>query len=261
MSDRDRIISRVQKLLAFDENNASEGEIENALKMAQNLMEAHAIEQAELEAESQSSDPVVREQANSKLKANVAKWESWLGAAVRTVVPGVDYYQTNEYVRAFDGTGKLRRQSMLVWYGPADLVEVAKALFDETRAVIATLAQGNFGGVYKGQGRSYCEGFASALHDKAYRQRQENEEKRLAEATEGAIVLRMTDIVKKAKAENSEWLQEAHGIKLTSAGGGGGGHHYGDAYGEGKKDGQRHDFTPGKPTGKLAGGRLALPGA
>jgi hypothetical protein len=249
MAENERIIARIRKLLAFDGDNATEGEIENAMRLAQELMERHAIDAAELAdrpADDRPAEPE-RDRRSSTIGARVSTWESTLAWAVVQAVPGVNHYSSTEFKRSF-GTGRSRRQATIVWYGPADLVEVAAELYESTRLTIATMAAGVYSGVYRGQGRSYCEGFASALYAKARKQRQAGEH---AEKL-GAIVLA-------SEAANKKWLATTHNIKLRTVSRGGGGAHYGDAYGEGRKDGERHGFNPGRPSGKLSGGRAALP--
>lgn len=250
MTDRESIINKVRKLLAFDEDTATQGEIENAMSLAQQLMEKHALDAADVDRISDEPEEIWRDKINSELNSTLATWESMLANAVEQAVPGVNHYRGREYKRTFGNGGRSRRIMTIVWYGPADLVEVAKALFDETRLVISTLAAGVYGGVYRGQGRSYCEGFADALRRKAEAQRSGSEHAEQLNA-----------IVLSSEAANRGWLLETHGVKLSKASRSSGGRHFGDAYGEGKKDGERHGFTPGKPTGKLRGGRLALPGS
>lgn len=250
--DKSRIIERIRKLLAFDGSNATPGEVENAVRLAQQLMEQHAIESAELEsaAPAGSTGPeYVR--TPSDLGAKCALWESALAAAVRTAVPGVDCYRATTTRRTFDGTGDVRTVAVVYWYGPVDLVEVAQRLYEETRTVIAAMAVGAYGSIYKGEGRSYAEGFAAGLQRKATEQRRASEHRDAI----GAIVLRR-------EAQNQAWLMKAHGVKL-----GGGtratgpnGRHYGSAYGAGSRDAASYGFTPGRASAKLAGGRRALPG-
>lgn len=247
-STRDSIIRKIQKLMQMDGGNATEGEVRNAHEAAQRLMEQHAIEMADLE-EGQPRDSIDRDRSRSELAANVSQWETSLAWAVHKMVPGVSWYRSTEYKRTFGGSGRMRRQSVVIWYGPTDLVEIAKNLFDETRGMIATMAQGIYGGVYRGRGRCYAEGFAYQLKKRAEEQ---------ARGSEHAQ--KITDIVLVSEGANKEWLADEHGVKLVQTSASVGGRHFDDAWGEGKKDGANADFTPGKASGKLrSGGRLALP--
>lgn len=243
------IISKIQKLLAYDGDNATEAEVANAMNAAQRLMEKYAIETADLEEDASYGNDVERTRAVSELSARLGTWESWLRSAVEYAVPGVNSYRTNEYRKPKfgEGSARTRKIAVFMWYGPADLVEVAKNLFDETRAVIATMAHASYGGVYRGEGRSYAEGFARKLNELAKEARgggSDEDRERLGE------------IVLASEAANLGWLEEVHGIKLQKAGGLGNGRHHSGAFGAGQRDGENHNFRPSAPAKKLSGRKL-----
>lgn len=249
---RARAISKIQKMLALTNDNATEGEVENAMQMAYDLMAKFAVDQSEIESDD-PADTMIRDTMKSRLSGNLSRWESSLSHAVEQAVPGVNRYIATDYEAPRFGSGDgldSRRVTSVVWYGPADLVEIARNLMDETRAVIATLATGRYGGCYRGPGRSYAEGFAAALCRKVEEQARKDREQQA----------KITAIVLASVEANQNWLATARGIRLRNRGASNsGGRHHHDAYGQGRSDGRSHDFAPGKATGKIAGGRRALP--
>ena len=251
MTDKESIISKIRKLLAFDGDTATQAEVEAAMGRAQVLMERHAIEMADLEEDQGAeADPIQRDRIAVELNGRTANWEVTLANAVEMAVPGVNHYRAREYRKPkFGGIGDRSRKVMTcVFYGPADAVEVASRLFAETREIIATMATGVYSSPYSGEGRSYAEGFAKALFDKARASRS---------ASDNAE--RLGEIVLVREEQNKNWLSEAHGVNLVSASMSTSGRHHSSAYGAGTKDGQNHEFKPGQATSKLAGGMRALP--
>lgn len=204
MSDpTDRIKSRVRKLLNLaNDQSAAEGEIENALRYARALMDQHHLDEADLDEE-------VREERMAQMIATcggskMSAWESALAHAIVKVI----------------GFG---------WY-------VGKEMFEEVGKTIATMARLKWGGVYRGPGRSYCEGFAYELLNRVSR---EIREQRTSECK--ALVHQKANLAR-------TWLREEAGVRLRSRGGGGdGGQHHHDAFGDGRRDGRQSDFQRPAP--------------
>jgi hypothetical protein len=237
--DRARVIDRVRKLMAFNDQTATEAEVENAMSLAARLMEQHAIDRADVEDAAAGSgggaSGTTRTRGESALARNLARWEGALAAAVEQAVPGVSHYVDADETQDPFGSST-QRQTFIVWYGPDQAVHVATLLFDETRLIIATLAGRLYGGCYRGRGRSYAEGFAGALYRRILRDRQAS-----------ADAERVSAIVLRDEAANREWLAEEHDVELFRRPRSRGGRHFADAYDHGRRDGEEHEFTPIRP--------------
>lgn len=245
MSERERMLARIAKLMRFSQENATEGEVENALRMAQELMEAHAISQAELIHASGGSGGIRRNAVACDLGRGCATWEAILASAVATVVPGVGGYIKRWEFKHGD---RWRRSAECVWYGPVDLVEIASGLYIELRIKIERMARAKWGGAFRGEGRSYAEGFAASLALKAERQRQAS-----------AAAEQIHAIVLQAGKENDAWLAANRDIRPGPARNLGGGQVHRNAFLEGRRDGMACDIQPGAPRPKLDPACLALP--
>ncbi len=254
-ADQDRIKQRVKKLLNLGgDGSAFEGEIENAMRLAAQLMDEHHLTEEDLsDTDVGSQGPEMGTATAFGGGRNRATWECILAHAICDSVGGIKYY-IDTAVRRDRKTGILVKKNgqaqmagSFVFYGIAEDVALATDLFDEFRQTIATMGDLKWGGVYRGQGRSYCEGFSSALHA-----REKTRQRRERQAACTAIVVRKAD-------EATKWLSEAKGIKVRkSSGGGRGGQHFGDAYSDGRSDGSRANLS-GQRRGKLPGGRRSLP--
>lgn len=236
-TDRDRIIDRIRKLMAFNDRTATEAEVENAMALASGLMERHAIDRADVEDAAAAAGAgegvdVVRTRGRSPLRRNLATWEATLMAAVRAAVPGVSSYTDTDE----DPDDPEFLVTMVVWYGPEDAVEVARVLFDETRLIIASLAAGIYGGCYRGRGRSYAEGFAHALWQRMQREREASAEHE-----------RVTAIVRRDEERNTQWLADEHGVELMRRPRRRGGRHDPSAFAHGERDGTMHELSGIRP--------------
>jgi hypothetical protein len=221
------------------------------MSLAAKMMADHAIEEDDIRNESGADGPSYDHAVRSVERGRMASWEKMLAHAVERAIPGVFHYLTALPSSEF---GKARRQVMAIaWYGSAERVEAAQALFDETRTVIATMACGRFGGAYRGEGRSYAEGFAVALINKA------NEAQR-----EHALAERVTAIIRAEEARAKQWLADTRGVRLQRVQSSRGGRHHGHAFGVGKRDGGNHAFggSDGGGNGgrRLSSAPLPLPG-
>jgi len=251
------IINKIRKLLnlAADDSSA-EGEIENALRFAQRLMDEHNLTRDDL-----TPDEIAAESERMTRTAvyggttTCAAWERALVRAVCSCIGTVSYYIAEpDYLRTPTGivilppdrTAGPKVRGRWQFFGLAEDVALAVALFNETRELIAAMSRLRWGGVYRGPGRSYCEGFASALEHKASRASRER-----TPAT--------TAIIRRDAARNLQWLQETHHVRLRNRVRRPAGNHYGSAYQSGQSDGRAHCFTPGSRSAKLSPAPKALP--
>ncbi len=208
MNDSDKIKSRIRKLLCLaNDQSAAEGEIENALNFARKLMDKHHLEEGDL-TEEQLQEKMAREVATCG-GAKMSMWESCLANAVIETVGTIGWY-VGKKVPKRDEFGILQRgkgnSQEVAFYGPCEDVSLAIEMFLELSKTVAAMARLRWGGVYRGAGRSYCEGFTSELLGRVRNvvQQQRTEQCR-------AIVLRSKDAAKL-------WLKEELGIGLHRRG-------------------------------------------
>jgi len=238
-----KVKDRVRKLLNLAENDAaSEGEIQNAMRAAQAYMDEYHIEREDLR-EDDAKPVEMREGQAYGGSANVARWEGWLSLAVSNVVGTVGVYSGKSTRR---NGFNVKTCGTFTFYGPAEDVRIACELFEEMVGVISTMAAGLYSGVYRGEGRSYCEGFSLELHRRTVQQGKQRSEK-------------CTAIVVRGQAVARHWLERVAGVKLRSRGVGGGGKHHDSAHENGRSDGRSAEFGA-KRRGKIAGGLKQLRG-
>lgn len=148
-----RIVERIKKMRKVAANAAAtEGEIENAMRMASTMMLQHNIADEDLQEE-------MAEQGNAFGRIAVlvnglrcAAWEMDLAMYIEKLFGNVF---------CFNNPGG--RRGRISFFGPIDSVEQAVELYRELLVEIATLARLKYGGYAKGQGASYAEGFVSGL--------------------------------------------------------------------------------------------------
>lgn len=251
----EKVKDKIRKLLAIAADDAqADGEIVAAMKLAEAAMRAHQLERADLEAETQeaeTSKPIEYGEALAAgSAARLATWENRLYGAVRDLVGTVDAYCT--WTKAanndlWNSAGRTVRA--LMWYGPAEDAEIAKQLFSEWRAVIATLAQGKYGGAYRGLGARYADGFADAL---AQRAKQEAEARRVVVTSSTTAIIKsgtgsLAQVLEAKKQGAKTWLTKERNIQLGKGGKSNGYGYRGsgdwDARIAGHADGSRADFS------------------
>lgn len=231
MVDRGRIVDRVRKLLAYRAENASRAEVEAAMRLAAKLMQEYAIEQGE----AMVAPETLRDAYTVAVGARLATWELTLCEAVAAAVPGASFGRMGPEDRGGD--------VKVLWFGPVELVRLAADMFAEFRGTIATMAVGLYGGVYRGRGRSYAQGFADALQG-------------LSHPTDEVDCRALAAT---AHAENWRWLQREYNVGVRrrrmrtrdlDA----------DAYFDGQEDGHRHELRRRQTTRLADEPTHALPG-
>jgi hypothetical protein len=260
--DTNKIKDKIKKLLNLaNDDNAFDGEVDNALRFARRLMLRHNVSQEDLE-EAKDPHEVAADAEEVEYGKTVAyttgtrlsQWESTLSAAICELLGTVQHYRTSNEVRmtsagtvSYDKDGYAQLATGLHFYGPEEDTRDAKDLFVEWSHVIVTMARMKYGGAFKGSGREYAEGFASALYSKV--ENIKREEKRTAELPETtrctALMIRNAGALMQAKRERaSSWLRDVQGIRLRS-----GGSRYRNvqrdpgARAAGRSDGSRADFS------------------
>ncbi len=260
MAERiERVRDRIRKLLRLAENDAaSEGEVENALRFAQALMDEHHVAADDLRREQDRDD--LRSEMNTvdgwSNSAKRSAWESYLAQAIVTTLGTVGYYwrgggarevKTDAGILRRDGNGRTLKRVAMVWYGPAEDIALARELFQDLSQTIASMARLKYGGVFRGPGRSYAEGFASSLLD-------------LARKGDGDRTAATGAIVRRTAALAKSWLREERGVRLVSGGAMGGGRQHSGAHAAGRADGRSHGWNARRRS-KLTSGPKRLTGS
>lgn len=290
MTDRndenDRMREKIRKLLTLAADPAAQGlEIDNALRFARVLMRQHNLTEADVKADAKPKDgheiAAVAEatryarESHFTSGSSLTSWENTLARVICRLVGTVQFYHGHAVRgerRNADGTlvfnpvsGRAVKSAQLVFYGPAEDVEAARVLMSEWTVTVIAMARLKCGGVLRGAGRSYADGFVEELSDRVYKITNEEYKKakqleeggrldikRLASGTQEqkAIVLAergsalaVADAQRQAEAKKeraSLWLKEDVGIELVfNHGGTGGGEHHSGAYSQGRADGKK----------------------
>lgn len=258
MSDKERIKKTIRDLLNLANNDAAfDLEAENALKFARKLMHRHNIDQSDLETLRDEHEIAAAADVEYGRKhcfseaATLSWWERTLASVIADTIGTLKWYMETKMVRTTPhGTvdfrdGKKSVATRITFYGPAEDCADAIDLFDEWRQVIIAMARMKFGGVFRGKGRSYCEGFAAALWEKVTVMR-DQEVFAIEDNTDKsyALMLRNSTAIMKAKREGaSEWLEKTQGVKLRKGNSTSYRKHYAGAYKTGREDGRKSEVT------------------
>ena len=247
------IIGKIQKLLATaGDAAASENEIQSAINIAKKLMTAHHLTEEDLAHEPEDDykkiDAADFGEVRSFVGPTVALWESQLAGVISEFVGSPAYIdRTKRPVRKngfvqFDDDDEIKYAKSVVFYGVAEDAAIAGQLYDDMRGVIATMAVGRTGKIYKSEGASYCQGFVSALYNKI---RQAARIEMTGTGNTALIVLRSKDLIEYKKDKAKTWLSTERDIKIRK-GGKGAGSRVGfnrEAFQQGRKDGAAAEMT------------------
>lgn len=250
--NRTRIIEKVHKLLNLKAGSDFEGEINAAVAGAQRLMQEHAISEAELAESREKIGTPEDAQVEYGRKhtftqgSNLSRWESSVAHAVATTVGSVKWYQNKRCIRHNDAgflvKGKSRTAARITFYGPAEDVALACDLQDDISTTIATMGILKYGGSFRGDGLSYCDGFAQELYTIS---NESAKAERVADAHNitTALALRTTQLAQEKRRKGELWLRNTEGIKLSKGSGYGGYNRNGEAHANGRNDGRAHGMT------------------
>lgn len=154
-----RVVERIRKMRNTANNAAStEGEIENALRMASTMMLKYQLSEEDIREEVDDTGSAYGSMRLTVTGNKATSWEKSLASYVCNLCGDVFWY--------FD-TRKLWTE--FIFYGPIDSVESAVALFKELMLEIAVMAKLKYGGFAKGSGASYAEGFVTGLFEILHR--------------------------------------------------------------------------------------------
>lgn len=258
--DRDKVISNIKAMLNLANNEAaSQGEIDNAMRFVARLMEQHQLSDDDINAvDNKLLDLERAEMAHQQCYYNghkLSEWEGSVASYVCELVGGVKCYVNAEQPYRVNGivqyhpkpySHKPMLKPIVTFYGVAEDAEIARLLFAEITTTIATMAKLKWGAIFRGNGREYCTGFAQGLWTKLYRDRDVQRQKALT-ASSGSTALVAIDnralIVKKKEELAVAYREETLGIKKLRKGSNFSGNRKGshEARAEGREDGQRHN--------------------
>jgi hypothetical protein len=258
--DAEKAKDTIRKLLNLAANDAAaEGEIANAVAFASRLMAEHSFSQADIDQGDTAAD-IMAELDAAELgsaqsfcgSSKQSSWEGWAANFVCDLIGGLKcHWKRADYPRTAAGIMIGREPRVAIkFYGLAEDAALAAEVYQELRETIAAMAKLRWGGVYRGEGRSYCEGFVSALNAKLRTQKaKETAElsKMLAapQATQGGALVVLArgqaEIVAKKRELAEKYQREK--IGKLSAGRRASGRHYGGAYQSGQADGARYEAT------------------
>lgn len=240
MADLDKVKDRIRKLLNVAENDAaSQGEIDNAVRAARNMMHAFNLEEDDCTLQDEPSNE--KDVASAPTTGGkVTRWEGHLARVVCDLVGGVSCYQNS------GGTGKIRNGKYTTFgsfcfYGRADLAKLAADTYEELCATVATMGRLKYRGWFRGDGAVYCQGFVSGLAQQI--RKADEEAKQTAQGT--ALVVKSTALIAQQRQEAKQWLSEVKGVRLTTT------HKTGgrgstSAYQHGQRDGLSADLSAAK---------------
>lgn len=222
VSHIENVKRRIRGLLAIAADDSQfDGEVANAMELAERAMEAYHLERADVEADGAGETPTdepMGETLAACTGARLSTWESTLYRAVSSLVGSVKAYatQTDSPVGAFQ---RATRKAAVMWYGPADDARLAAELFEEWSHTIATLAVGKYRGCMRGDGARYAYGFASALQEHAKRQARQRDNvftdstRAIVKRENGSLAMILAS--KRARAET--WLATVKKINLGAS--------------------------------------------
>eukprot|EP00697_Spironema_sp_BW2_P005076 gnl/Spiro4/16852_TR9073_c0_g1_i1.p2 gnl/Spiro4/16852_TR9073_c0_g1~~gnl/Spiro4/16852_TR9073_c0_g1_i1.p2 ORF type:complete len:264 (-),score=24.00 gnl/Spiro4/16852_TR9073_c0_g1_i1:2671-3462(-) len=172
--DQQTIKDRVRKLMAVaGDGVATDGEIENAMRLATKLIDEHHLQPEDYSQPQQPDDLTMGRSFGTSQSERMSTWERTLASAIAKMFGCIKCYVDHQTqpirvngVAQTDATG-VRMGRKICFYGP--LVESAEAadLFSEWSRSIASMGVIRWGGCFRGDGAMYCQGFAQAILDKA----------------------------------------------------------------------------------------------
>jgi hypothetical protein len=234
-------------------DGATDGEVRNAMRFAQRMMEEHHLTEDDLVDEPEDQEQAIRNAQTGTVSTSVggkhSEWEHDLARFVCTFVGGIKWYYSNYTSPDRDARGIARSErhtKSVTFYGVHEDALIGGQLFDQMRLVIISLAKLKFGGCYRGEGRSYAEGFVSGMTLKLSEDRQAQRQaaqKAITASNSTALVLidRRASLVKLKREIAVQYAKTE--LNLGSGRTGGGGRHHSTAYGEGRTDGRRANVS------------------
>jgi hypothetical protein len=245
-SDLQSVKDKLVKLINLSENNAaSQGEIDNALSMAAQIMARHNLTREDIDFTSSEPAKNVKMSRShvSCLNANSSTWEGMLARFCVEFVGNINYYQTHGTY----GLNKEKRISVYFFYGSEDEVEIACELFKELQEAISYMAIVRFNNFYSKKGGAYSEGFVSGLEQSYHTEKL----KLRGDSMTNTLIIKSDNTSIMIKASATNWLASVHKIKLHTGQGTRGASGGTDARQLGKRDGSNYSIGKRSNTRKI----------
>jgi hypothetical protein len=264
---------RIRKMLNLaGDAGAAQGEIDNALRFARKLMETHNLSEEDCKAGRAEERLLDLERAEMG-KAEVfmggyktSDWELRAASFACAFVGGVKYYYTEGIIYRKNGVvevstrgnrmGQPMKKTRVTFYGIAEDVAIATEIYNELIVTIAAMAKLKWGGVFRGPGVNYCNGFMGGLWEKFYADRDSQAKiAAKAPASTGLIVLEQNrEALIKRKTELAvKFGEEGLGLHLVGGSRGRSGAGYNsEAHASGRSDGRSYGVS-GERRKKITG--------
>lgn len=255
MSDIETIKERIKKLMAYSGDiAATEGEINNAMTLAQKLIDQHNLDLSEFEKTDQPQEIIFDKIHAHFTSSRICTWEMYLGMAISKLYGTLNVYldknltpnRKNGIIK-LDSDGNPVYSPSFVFYGPQQDVKEAAELFNEWILSISAMAIMRWGGAYRGPGAQYSYGFVTAIYNKVCsldtnRQLvQTTAPKQLSNQTTAITLTQRYNLIKK---EGEKWLKEKHKITIKGSHSSGGYRRDNSgAYDEGYSHGKKSNFS------------------
>jgi len=246
--DLNNIKNKLVKLINLSENGAaSQGEIDNALNMAAQIMAKHNLsrEDIDLTSATPAAKVVMFRAYVSCLNSNSSTWEAMLARFCVAFVGNINYYKS----KGNYGINKNKKCTLYFFYGSLDEVEIAVELFKELQNAISIMAVTRYDSFYNRKGGAYSEGFVNGLevnlHTEILKLKGDN--------TTNALIMRSDKTCLIIQDQAKQWLASVHKIKLVSGQGTRGANdRSGNAREQGKRDGSNYSVTKSSPIKKIS---------
>ena len=241
------IKNKLVKLINLSENGAaSQGEIDNALNMAAQIMAKHNLtrEDIDLTSATPAKNVIMSRSFVSCLNSNSATWEAMLARFCVEFVGNISYYKS----KGNYGINKNKKCTLYFFYGSLDEVDIAVDLFKELQSSISIMAVTRYDSFYNRKGGAYCEGFVNGLEINLHSEKL----KLKGDSQTNALIMRSDKTGLIIVNEAKQWLANVHKIKLVSGQGTSGANdRSGNARQQGKLDGSNYTVTKSSPIRKL----------
>ena len=228
MIDMEQIKNRINKLMAVaGDGIATEGEVNNAMDLAMKLIDKHNLDMAEFEKKEQREEKIEYGKVQMNYSSKIMNhWEGQLALAICKLFGTVSCYRESTKspfrhngVVQLDNKGDIIMTPSLQFYGPINDTKEAADLFRNWTISIGTMALTRWGGIYKGAGASYCEGFVKAIYEKVS---QLDTSRQLTMATkyqlgDSTTAITLMERYKLIKTGARQWLNETQGVRLSKS--------------------------------------------
>ena len=242
----EQIKQKLTKLLRLGEcSAASQGEIDNALRMAHRLMAEHSLTRQDLgdihATDGGLSNVRFTRRETYSNEPTFTAWESSLAHFVTDFVGTVKFY-INQNAPVPLGLGRVATK--LTWYGPEDDTAAASELFDELHTSASLMVIMKYGKRWaKGPGRAYVEGFVTGLTEANARARNALTS---GDAATSSLMIVVAERQLALVNASRDWLEKSQGIKLSAGRALRSQNGYADARASGQRDGR--NYSVNQPT-------------